>query len=131
LRSFHEAAHRKYAKWESIKDKEKIIALTFKALREIIRAFGFKKGEISGVIGFEDHTATGYALALAEIANTRRVKVTFDGAFGDGFVFEAEGWARGRTSIGRLLLPLIKLALSKPVWRLIKPYIFKKKKQEA
>ena len=121
-----------YGKIKSLfeyENKGDIVKYTVQLAAEELKALKPKKFNLFGVIGFESPDRTGYALGLIAILITLTgYDISFSGDF-EKKRFEFEIQAEGKTSFFALLWPLIKWALRKSIWAIIKPALFKKSKK--
>ena len=99
-----------------------LISVTWRLLIKLIKNLGFKRLELNGIIGFESPDDTGKALgAIAVVKTFLPLSVNIDGNFEEK---ELTGNfnIKGRTSLWRILFPIAKYILTKPVWPLVKDY---------
>lgn len=98
------------------------ISATWRLLIKLIKNLGFKRLELNGIIGFESPDDTGKALgAIAVVKTFLPLSVNIDGNF-EGKELTGEFNIKGRTSLWRILFPIAKYILTKPVWPLVKDY---------
>ena len=98
-------------------------------VKRLLRALLPKRLRLTGVIGFESPDQTGMAIgaiyAVLGMAPELGSRVLIQGNFQEPCL-ALRLRARGCLTVWALLFPLARFALSKPVWKLLKPYIFHK-----
>lgn len=111
-------------------DRNEIIKLTLEFLKKLGLKNKPKKLRITGIVGFETPDKTGMFLGALGIVSAY-IPLDFDIA-GD---FEKQIIAlnikvTGRLVLWKVLYPIIRYALKEPIWKILKPLIFKNKNKE-
>jgi len=109
-------------------NKRLIAGLVMGTLKKMAKLLKPKHINISGTIGFADPAATGMFFAAYEsvthLLNIRQ-NVKLDGNFDtEKTTVVLDVYAKGSISIGRMMLPLIGLALKKPIRKIIVDMLF-------
>jgi len=107
-----------------------IIKLIFNALRKTCRVILPRRLRISGEVGFEDPSTTGFLMGAYEagVGMLRlRDKINIIGNFtADSTIIRLNIFARGSVSVARLSIPFIMLVIKKPIRTLIKDILWRK-----
>ena len=108
-------------------DKRLILEYTKELIVRLLRALRPKRFALRGVIGFEDPSLTGKALgALGVIAALTGLNMVLHGNFEEPEI-KGHGAMAGKVTLWALLWPLVRYVCKKPIWRIVKPMIFKRK----
>jgi|GEM_PF-1987139 len=112
-----------------LSENKELVKPTIKLAAEELKALKPNVFKVKGVVGFDSPDKTGYFIAAVSIV--KAVTCLNIEIFGD---FEKKNYdvdftAKGKTSLFRLLLPVIKFVFTKPVWAVIKPKSKKQKKK--
>ena len=109
--------------------KEALIKKTLLFIKRVLKAPRFKQADCACVFGFDDPSATGIALGAAHtalgLANLYRY-VTVSADFEKKYLC-LNCHIMGKITLWSLLWPFMAYTLSKPVWIILKPMIFKKR----
>lgn len=112
-------------------DRDELIRLTIRLLQRWMKALQPDLFQLEGEFGFTDPSLTGKCLGgIAMISglfgqmDSVRIKGNFDKSI---FVFAL--YAKGIFTLWSFVWPLAVYVLSKPVWRIVKPFIFGKNKK--
>lgn len=98
---------------------------TFTLFKKFFCGLGLKKFQFYGIIGLEDPADTGMVLgAINIIASFIPFNVDVTGDFHKKQL-KGEAFLRGRTNLFKLLYPLCRYLLSKPIYPIVKEYIKK------
>jgi hypothetical protein len=111
-----------------IKEKEAIVSQAWLTLKRLLKAVIFKEFYAKTIFGFDDPSLTGVLLGAAYMIVTPLglgEQILFDGDFENKRLF-ADVRVKGYTNLWSILWPLTAFAISKPVWPIIKPHLFKK-----
>jgi len=124
--------------WSKIKyyknhpDRYEIISQAKLLIIRIIKAVLPKRLELSGIYGFEDPSQTGFATGgisiLAQFIHPRIIinaKPDFTRQ-----VIDITLLVKGKIIVITILIPVLKFLFCKPVWGIIKPLIFPKRKRK-
>ena len=113
----------KYRKTKSFlqeNDIKEIVKLTKELLIRLIKAFNIKKYDIYLKFGSNDPSQTGIIYGGICVVNTFipiRVKIVPDFK---NEVFETDFTVEGNTNLFKLIVPLVRYALAKPIFKIIK-----------
>lgn len=111
-------------KWEQYNISQ-LIPLVIKLIKDLLRSLGVKKCNVNGVVGFSDPSQTGMLLGvIGMVCVYLPGEVIFKGNF-EKADFKCNGVIEGKTSLLRLLIPLIKFIFEKPVLKIIIDYFRK------
>jgi hypothetical protein len=111
--------------------KEMLVNKTILLLKRLIKATKPKDGDVECCFGFEDPSVTGILLgAVHALCGAcclyKYIRITAD--FEKEYLY-LKCRLEGSIRLGSLVWPLIAYIVSKPVWILVKPLIFKKKEK--
>jgi len=121
---------RQYQTFRDFPDKKLIWQYTKRLLIRLLRALRPEKFEVRGVIGFDDPSVTGKALAaIAVISRMTGLRVNLRGNFEEQEI-TVHGILIGRVRIWSLAWPILVYVFKKPIWKLVKPALFQKKKRK-
>lgn len=128
--TFLDKAKTNISKFNDFREKHDIPLLIKLALAYVwdqIKAFGIYGGRVDGILGLDDPSKTGMALGGIGAAGAfLPLDINIIGNF-EKKEINAKGEIYGKTCIFKLLLPILKLILKKPVWALIKDLLFSTK----
>lgn len=111
-------------KWEQY-NVSQLIPLVVTLIKGLLRSLGVKKCNVNGVVGFSDPSQTGMLLGvIGMVCVYLPGEVIFKGNF-EKADFKCNGVIEGKTSLLRLLIPLIKFIFEKPVLKIIIDYFRK------
>jgi len=118
--------------WRKFTDyqyKEALVKRTLLLVKRTVKALLPSQADGECRFGFEDPSATGMALGAAHalLGMTDSYSHVNIGAVFDRKFFYLQCRMSGKLSIWSLTWPLAAYALSRPVWIILKPLIFKKK----
>ena len=117
--------------WQSNENGDILIIIkhTIKLVYNLLRAFKHYKYRITGIIGMDSPDKTGYLTGIVSIIEAwTGLNIDMEWDFNEKRL-EAEILARGKTSVFKIIWPIVVWALRKPIWDLIKPGLFKKNKE--
>jgi len=108
-------------------NRKKILSLTLKMLGRLWKIIKPKKLNISGEVGFEDPSKTGFLFAaygvVAEFLNIRKY-VQLSGNFDTTHtVAQFDIYIKGSINVARMMLPILNWVRKKPIRKLIKDII--------
>ena len=111
----------------SYPDKALILRHTKDLLARLIRAVRPKRFVLRGLVGFEDPSVTGQLIGGIAVFRAMsgwdvNIKASFDES-----ALRLRGMVAGRLTLWSLLWPLVRCVLQKPIWRIVKPMLFKRK----
>ena len=112
--------------------KTLLINRTSKLLKRLIKAFIIKNADVECDFGFDDPSKTGMLLgaahALCGITHSYKyVRINAD--FEKEYLY-LKSYMEGKFTIWSLFWPLVAYVVNKPVWILLKPYFFTKKRKD-
>ena len=94
------------------------LAINFAA--EELKALKPKMFKVSGFVGFDSPDKTGYFIAVVSILKALTCfNIDIAGEFNEEKI-DVEFAAKGKTSIFKMLWPLVKFVFKKPVWAIVK-----------
>jgi hypothetical protein len=100
-------------------DIGQLARIIFKFLKSFIKALGIKQFEADTLFGFDDPSTTGLVLGgAAALTAFLPFRIGLKGNF-EGKAFELRGNINGRTSLIRLIIPIVVFIKEKPVWEII------------
>ena len=112
-------------------DKDLIFEYTKTLLIKLLRALRPKKFAVSGVIGFDDPSVTGQVLGAVGVVTTLTgLDIALRGNFAEEEL-TVRGEMAGKVTLWALLWPIVCWALKKPIWKIVKPMLFKRKKKRS
>ena len=104
-------------------DKKRLLKVCFAFLKRVCRGVLPKNIYVQATIGMGDPALTGYILAAAGAAKAKFGKnLQIKGEFRHWALEDAIVRIKGKIIIGYLAYALLRLALSKPIWKIIKIY---------
>jgi len=109
--------------------KKEIWRLVKKLLLRLLRALKPKQVRIRGELGLGDPAETGKLFAWLSAIRIVPLDIRLRPNFLES-VQNIDFHLKGRLALWSLLWPLLAFALSKPIWKIIKSYIFKNKKDD-
>ena len=110
-------------------DKGLILSYTKDMLVRLLRALRPKRFKVSGVIGFEDPSVTGQVLgAVGVITALTGMDIVLRGNFEEKEI-TVRGVMAGKVTLWALLWPIARWALRKPIWKIVKPMLFRREKK--
>lgn len=120
------SAYESYRKFADYPDKDLIFEYILQLIGELLRAIGFKKFSLNATVGLGDPSLTGMTCALAySVCGMAGLGISLEMDC-ENEVLAVDCRIRGRTSLWAFTWPLIKFALRKPIWRIIKKQLFGK-----
>ena len=110
-----------YGTYKSISGRTEIIRLTKQLVKRLFRALGIKKFGADGVFSLGSPCNTGRLFGLVSmVKGLTALPVNLSADFESETRFDLRVKISGRTSMFRILLPLIGYIFKKPVWSIIK-----------
>jgi len=118
---------KKFSIFEFLRDNDikLLYGQTVLLIKRLLKKLKPKYFYAGGEIGFESPAVTGVFFgALGAVQGMKKINVKLTGNFNEE-ACELDVKLKGSFSLGGLLVPFARFALSKPVWKLIKEYIKK------
>lgn len=116
----------KLGRFAKYKDKNEIIKHTLVLCGKWLKALNPKTRRISVEFGFEDPSNTGFLLGFLEILNgIAGAGIKMKGHF-DETVFKYDVYIRDKLFLWQFLWPLLRFAVKKPIWEIIKKEFFER-----
>ena len=122
----------KFQYYKNHPDRNEIISQAKLLIKRIIMAVMPKQLELSGSYGFEDPSQTGFATGGISIVSQLvhpRIRIHAKPDFTQQ-VIDLNLLVKGKIIVITILVPVFRFLFCKPVWRLIQPLIFPKKKRK-
>lgn len=111
-------------------NKKEIFDYTMACLKKLLTALKPKKLDVRAEIGFDDPAMTGYIIGLMyAIKPISFIKIDIIGDF-EKAVMKFTVSAKGKVKLWSLLYPLVRYALKKPIWEIIKNLLNRKEEDD-